>query len=139
MDETNIQLCVSTGQVRSIHETWNVFDIASGPCKSTLTFVGTFNANGSIVAPAIIYPDLRMPIDIAEQIPEEFYIGHSESRGIKSENFYEYIGDPFITWLNGHIIPKPGILFIDGQSSHLTFQVSLFKTMKLYCICHIQL
>ena len=116
MDETNIQLCVSTGQVRSIHET-----------------------NGSIVAPAILYPDLRMPIDIAEQIPEEFYIDHSESRCMKSANFYEYIGDPFITWLNGHIIPKRVILFIDGHSSHLTFQVSLFKTMKLYCICLIQL
>ena len=124
MDETNIQLCVSTAQVRSIRETRNVYEIASGPCKSTLTFVGTFNANGSIVAPAIIYPDLRMPSDIAEQIPEEFYIGHSESRCMKSANFYEYIGNPFITWLNEHIIPKPVILFIDGHSSHLTFQVS---------------
>ena len=98
--------------------------IASGPCKSTLTFVGTFHANGSIVASAIIYPDLRMPSDIAEQIPEEFYIGHSEPRCMKSANFYEYIGDPFITWLNEHIIPKPVILFIDGLSSHLTFQFS---------------
>ena len=121
MDETNIQLCVSTGQVRSIRETRNVYEIASGPCKSTLTFVRTFNANGSIVAPAIIYPDLRMPSDIAEQILEEFYMGHSESRCMKSAN-YEYIGDPFITWLNEHIIPKPVVLFIDEHSSRLTFQ-----------------
>ena len=140
MDETNIQLCVSTGQVRSIRETRNVYEIASGPCKSTLTFVGSFNANGSIVAPAIIFPDLRMPSDIAEQIPREFYIGQSdpEPRCMKSANFYEYIGDPFITWLYEHIIPKPVILFIDGHSSHLTFHVSLFKTMKLCCICSLQ-
>ena len=61
LDETNIQLCVSTGKMRSIHETRNVHEISPGPCMSTLTFVGSFNANGSIVAPAIIYPDLRMP------------------------------------------------------------------------------
>ena len=76
------------------------------------------------MAPTIIYPDLRIPSVIAEQIPEEFYIGHSECRHMKSANFYEYIGNPFITWLNEHIIPKPAILFIDGHSSHLTFQVS---------------
>ena len=74
MDETNIQLCVSTGKVRNIRETRNVYEIARGHCKSTLTFAETFNANGSIVAPAIIYPDLRMPSDIAEQIPKEFIL-----------------------------------------------------------------
>ena len=57
MDETNIQLCVSTGKVRNIRETRNVFEIAPGHCKSTHSFVEIFNANGSIVAPAIIYPD----------------------------------------------------------------------------------
>ena len=139
MDETNIQLCVSTGQVRSIRETKNVYEVAPGPCKSTLTFVGTFNANGSIVAPAIVYPDLRMPSDIAEQIQREFYIGHSESRCMKYANFYEYIGNPFITLQNEHIIAKPVILFIGGHSSHLSFQVSTrLKTMKLWCICSIQ-
>ena len=75
----------------SICGTRNVYEVAPGPCKSTLTFVGTFNANGSIAAPAIIYSDLRMPSDIAEQIPEELYIGHSESGCKKSANFYEYI------------------------------------------------
>ena len=60
MDETNIQLCVSTGKVRNIREIRNVYKIAPGPCTSTLTFVETFNANGSIVDPAIIYPNLRI-------------------------------------------------------------------------------
>ena len=35
--ETNIQLCVSTGQVRSIREIRNVYEIAPEPYKSTLT------------------------------------------------------------------------------------------------------
>ena len=59
----------------------------------------------------------------AEQIPQEFYIGHSESGCMKSANFYKYVSNPFNTWLNQHIIPKPVILFIDGHSSHLTLQV----------------
>ena len=61
--------------------------------------------------------------DLSTEIPEELYIGHSESGCMKSANFYEYIGNPFITWLNEHIIPKPVILFIDGHPSHFTFQV----------------
>ena len=122
LDETNIHLCINR---KSAKHSWNQECFRDCPNnKSTLTFVGTFNANGSIVAPAIIYPDLRKPSVIAEQIPEEFYIGHSECGCMKSAHFYEYIGNPFITWLNEHIIPKPAILFIYGHSSHLTFQVS---------------
>ena len=90
MDKTNIHFCVSTGKVRNIRETRNVYEIAPGPCKSTLTFVETFNEICSIVAPAIIYPDLRMPSDVAEQVSEEFYIGHSESGCMKSANFHVY-------------------------------------------------
>ena len=91
MYEANIQLCVSKGQVRSIRETRNAYEIATGPCKSTLTFVGTFNAEGSFVTCDIIYPDLRMTSDIFEQISEEFYIGHSESGWLKFANLDKYI------------------------------------------------
>ena len=62
--------CLSTRKVQSIHETRNVYKVAPGPCRLTITFVGTFNANGFIVAPVIIYPDLIMPSDIAVQLPE---------------------------------------------------------------------
>ena len=55
LDETNIQLCPSTGKVISIRGTKNVYEVAPGPCKSNLTFVGTFNASGAIVAPVTIY------------------------------------------------------------------------------------
>ena len=110
---------------KSAKHSWNQECFRDCPNnKSTLAFVGTFNANGSIVAPTIIYPDLRKPSVIAEQIPEEFYIGHSECRCMKSANFYEYIGNPFITCVNEHIMTKPAILFIDGHSSNLTFQVA---------------
>ena len=71
----------------------NVYEIAPGLCKSTLTFAGTFNAYGSIVTPTIIYDFLRISSDIAEQIPEVFYIYHSESGWMRSANFYEYIGN----------------------------------------------
>ena len=84
------------------------------PCKLILTFAGTFTANASIEAPAIVHLHLRIPSDFAEQIPGELYIGHLESGWIKSANFYEYIGNAFIPWLNEHIIPVtiPEILFL---------------------------
>ena len=124
LDETNIQLCPSTGKVVSIRGTKNVYEVAPGPCKSNLTSVGAFNASGAIVAPAIIYPYIRLLRDIAEQLPDDFYIGHSESGWMTSATFFEYIANAFIPWIESNQIQKPVFLFIDGHSSHLSMQVS---------------
>ena len=61
-DETNIQLCPKTGKVIGICGRKNVYDVSSGPEKSSLTFLGTFNARGDIVCPAVIYPYHRNKI-----------------------------------------------------------------------------
>ena len=42
-------------------------------------FVGTFSASGDIVAPAIIYPYVRVSSDIVNNVPTGFYIGNIES------------------------------------------------------------
>ena len=88
-DETNIQLRVQQEKCKAFVKPGMFLRLPNN--KATLTFVGTFNANGSIVATTIIYPDLRKPSVIAEQTPEVFYISHSECRCMKSTNFYEYI------------------------------------------------
>ena len=59
-DETCIQLCPSTGRVMSFRGRKNVYEISPGPEKSTLTFLGTFNAAGEIVAPTMIFPYVRL-------------------------------------------------------------------------------
>ena len=43
---------------------------------------------------------------------------------MKSANIREYIGNTFLPWINQIKIQKPAILFVDGDSSQLTLQVS---------------
>ena len=123
-DETNIQLCPSTGKVIGIKGWKNVYELAPGPEKSTLTFVGTFSAGGNIVTPAIIFPYVRVPADIVKSIPSGFFIGNTESGWMKAECWYEYLANAFIPYVNEHNIQKPVILFVDGHSTHTTLQVS---------------
>ena len=136
-DESNIQLCPSTGRVVGFKAWKNVYELAPGPEKSTLTFVGTFNARGDIVSPAIIYPYARIPNDIVAAVPDHFIMGKSESGWMTSDNFYEFIANGFAPWINQNQITKPVILFVDGHSTHLTLQVSTLcedNDIILYCL-----
>lgn len=99
LDETCIQLCPDTGKVISIRGKKNVYELAPGPEKSNLTFVGCFSADGEIVCPSIIYPYLRLPPDIAEKIPDTFFIGKSESGWMNAAVFYDFIGNALVPWI----------------------------------------
>ena len=90
----------------------------------TLTFVGIFNANGDIVYPGIIYPYVKVPDGIASSVPDDFFMGKSESGWMKAEVFYEYVANGSIPWVREHKIPLPVILFVDGHTTHLSPSVS---------------
>ena len=77
------------------------------------------------MAPMIIYP-YRLPRDITESVPENFYMATSESGWMKSETFFEYLANAFNPWLEEQNISKPVILFVDGHKTHLTMQASKF-------------
>ena len=123
-DETCMQLCPSTGKVIGIRGWKNIYEVAPGPEKSNLTFLGTFNAKGDIVAPMIIYPYVRIPKDIVNNVPDEFTVATSDSGWMKAETFYEFIGNAFIPWLEKHVVTKPVILFVDGHKTHMSMQVT---------------
>lgn len=91
-DETCVQLCPETGKVLGVKSWRNIYEVAPGPEKSTLTFLGTFSATGEMPTPMIIYPYVRVPKDIRENVPESFFIGTSDSGWMKSETFYEFLG-----------------------------------------------
>ena len=126
LDESNIQLCPKTGKVVGIKGWRNVYELAPGPEKSTLTFVGTFSASGDIVAPAIIYPYVRVPSDIVNNVPAGFFIGNSESGWMTAPCFFEYIANAFVPYLETNNVTRPVVLFVDGHSTHSTLQVSEF-------------
>lgn len=124
LDQTNIKFQPYAGRGTSIHESKNVYVVAPGLHTSTVTSVVTFSASGCIVAPTVIFPYLRLPQDIVEQVPDDFIIGLSESGLMRSKKFYEYIGNAFLPWIDKNKIQKPVILFVDGHLSLLTLQVS---------------
>lgn len=86
-DESCIQLSPSTGRVVSLKGTKNVYEVAPGPEKSNLTFVGTFSAAGDIVKPTIIYPYIRIPKDIMDSVPETITAARTESGWMTSQAF----------------------------------------------------
>lgn len=124
MDESCIQLSPSTGKVIAMTGWKNIYEVAPGPEKSNLTFLGSFSAHGDIVAPMIIYPYYRVPKDIANAVPQSFTIGTSESGWMKAETFFEFIQNAFINYLVREKVQRPVILFVDGHKTHMSLQVS---------------
>ena len=94
-DETCIQLCPKTGKVIGVKGWKNIYELSPGPEKSNLTFLGTFRADGEIVAPLIVYPYLRIPSDKATAVPEEIFMASSECGWMRSETFYEFVANSF--------------------------------------------
>ena len=124
-DESNIQLAPPTGKVISLTGWKNVYELAPGPEKSNLTFLGTYNAAGETVTPLIVYPYVRLPSEIASKIPDSFEVALTESGWMTSKLFYEFMANTFIPWLSRNEVPKPVILFVDGHKTHLTLQTSV--------------
>lgn len=74
--------------------------------------------------PMVIYNYLRISQDIVNSVPPNWGIGHSESRWMKSEDFYEFIANIFYPIVVEKGIQFPIILFVDDHKSHLTYQLS---------------
>ena len=87
------------------------FTLAPGPEKSNLTFLGTVSADGKFVTPMVIYLYMRVPKDIYNSVPKDFFIATSESGWMRAETFYEFIANAF----NPYLVEKA----IKSQSSSL--------------------
>ena len=124
-DETNLQLCTKTGHVISIKGFKNVYEIAPAQEKSTLTFCGTFSADGSIVSPTLIYPYKRIPSDIVDALPEGFHHLSTDSGWMTAEAFFNFVLNVFNKWLNQNKVKRPVIIFVDGHKAHITLQISV--------------
>lgn len=104
--------------------TRNVYEVDRGQAKSTVTVLFTFSAAGEVTPPMIVFPYNRLPSDIALSVPKTWGIGLSSNGWTKAEVFYEYISNVFYKHLVNTKVQFPVILFIDGHSTHLTFEVS---------------
>eukprot|EP00096_Caligus_rogercresseyi_P007593 TRINITY_DN25528_c0_g1_i1.p1 TRINITY_DN25528_c0_g1~~TRINITY_DN25528_c0_g1_i1.p1 ORF type:complete len:549 (+),score=107.82 TRINITY_DN25528_c0_g1_i1:71-1717(+) len=136
-DEHNIELCPKTGRVIGIKTWQSVYDLPSGPDRSTMSFLQTFCANGEVVLPAVIYPYIRIPAEIIKGVPDNFYIGSSEVGWMRAETFQDFLVNAFCDWLNEHEVPKPVIMFVRGKTTHTTVQLYEELEAKGIILCFI--
>lgn len=136
-DEIGMHTCPKTGIVLGPKGFKNLYEIASGPEKESITVLCTYSANGQVPPPMIVFPYKRIPGHIAKTVPDGWSIGRSDSGWMVSSTFYEYMANVFYLWLLENNIDFPVILFLDGHKSHLSLELCTFcieKQIILYCL-----
>ncbi|CAF4947665.1 unnamed protein product [Pieris macdunnoughi] len=91
--------------------------------KENLTVLLTFNANGDMCPPCIVFPYIRPPKAVVNSMPQNWCLGRSET-GWMREVFFEYITNEFNNWILENNIKKPVLLLVDGHKSHMSLMLS---------------
>lgn len=125
-DETGFSLCPKSGKVLGPKGYKNLYIIKKNYEKENITVLLVFAASGKLCPPLVIFPYVRPPKALVDNMPESWVLGRSESGWMKSDVFYEYITNDFNSWLTKNEVKKPILLFIDGHKSHMTFALSEF-------------
>ncbi|XP_031338075.1 uncharacterized protein LOC116166987 [Photinus pyralis] len=123
-DETAFMFCPKQEKVVAQKGSKDVYEVDAASSKSNLTVMFSFCADGRVTPPMIIYPYKRMPKSIVDTVPKGWGIGNGDNGWMKSEVFYEYIGNVFYKSVVEMNVIFPIILFVDGHKTHLTFQLS---------------
>jgi len=71
----------------------NFYEVAKSAEKENITVLCTYSADGKSLPPMIIYPYKRIPLHIAQSVPEDWAIGRSDSGWMVSATFYEYVAN----------------------------------------------
>lgn len=125
-DETEFSLCAKSGKVLGPRGYKNLYVIKNNNEKENITVLIVFSASGKLCQPLVIFPYIRPPKAIVNNMPESWVLGRSDSGWMRGDVFYEYVSNAFNDWLNKNGIKKPVILFIDGHKSHMTYSLSEF-------------
>lgn len=138
-DETGMRTCMKSGLVLGPAKKnfQNLYEIAGGNEKESITVLCNYSADGSIAPPMIVFPYKRIPKELAHSVPKEWAVGRSESGWMTSATFFEYVANIFYPWLLQKGIKFPVIFFIDGHKSHYNLELYEFcveKQIILYCL-----
>lgn len=124
-DETGFSLCPKSGKVLGPKGYKNLYIIKNNE-KTNITVLVVFTASGKICHPLVIFPYIRPPRALIDNMPKSWVLGRSESGWMRSDVFYEYISNSFNTWVAENSIKKPVLLFVDGHKSHMSLSLSQF-------------
>uniref|UniRef100_A0ABD2WNU5 DDE-1 domain-containing protein n=1 Tax=Trichogramma kaykai TaxID=54128 RepID=A0ABD2WNU5_9HYME len=131
-------MCPKNGKLLGLKSEKNMYGISPGQDKQNITVLCCYGADGTGIAPMIVYPYTRFPPkDIAASVPDEFVIGHSPSGWMTMDLYYKYIVNGFHKELVNRGIQFPVLLLFDGHSSHMSLALHDFcveKKIILYCL-----
>lgn len=74
----------------------------------------------------VVFPNVRPPKEVVTSLPENWFLGKSETGWMVSETFFEYVANGVHNWLNENNVQRPILLFVDGHKSHMTMELSQF-------------
>ncbi|KAJ8949933.1 hypothetical protein NQ314_008095 [Rhamnusium bicolor] len=80
-DESGFSLCPKTGKVLGTKGWKNLYIIKSGKEKENITVLILFSASGKIGPPLVVFPYVRPPRALVENVPDNWVIGKSDSAG----------------------------------------------------------
>ncbi|KAK9717495.1 CENP-B N-terminal DNA-binding domain [Popillia japonica] len=123
-DKAGFSLCPKSGKVLRPKGYKNLYSIKVGNEKENITVLIIFNASGNIADPLVVFPYIRPPRAVIENMPCNWILEKSEKGWMTGEVFIEYIANGFDKWLTEQNIKRPIILFVDGHKSHLTLPLS---------------
>ncbi|XP_055551042.1 uncharacterized protein LOC129733298 [Wyeomyia smithii] len=120
-------------------ESKNVQALSSNSDKENYTVLISASAAGKLAPPLILFPyKSRLPAHIVSSVPKGWAVGRSESGWMNSEAFFEYIANVFYPWALKEKVKFPLILFVDGHSSHTSFETIEFcKKNGIILVSHI--
>uniref|UniRef100_A0A8D8YNF4 DDE-1 domain-containing protein n=1 Tax=Cacopsylla melanoneura TaxID=428564 RepID=A0A8D8YNF4_9HEMI len=123
-DETCFQLCPKGSKVLPLKRNNYIYEIDKSTAHTNWTVLFTFGADGTVAPPYIVYPYTRVPKEVQASVPHAWGFGRSDSGWMKTELFRDYLVNVFAEFLQDKHVKKPVILFVDGQKTRLTYQVS---------------
>ena len=125
-DETSLPLNPKSDKVLTKKGSKNVYSIINNNEKEALTVLVTGNAAGQLAPPLVMFSYKRIPKEMYEKMPCDWYYGTSDSGWMQGESFYEYVTNVFYPWIIRTNIALPVILYVDGHVSHLTQPLAKF-------------
>ncbi|XP_072400746.1 uncharacterized protein [Diabrotica undecimpunctata] len=79
-DETGMKTCMKSGLVLGPTRKFrNLYEIASGAEKESITVLCNYSAAGDVVPPMVIFPYKRIPKELALSVPSGWGIGRSDT------------------------------------------------------------
>lgn len=137
LDETGVEICPKTGVVLGPKGHKNLYKLANGSEKESITVLCTYAADGTAYSPMVVYPQQRLPKRIANSFPESFAIGFSDSGWMTSGTYFEYIANVLFKELKERGVKFPVLIIFDGHKSHINMELFNFcaaNDIILFCL-----